>query len=841
LWKDSFIYNASGNPNPLNATISSGITAVPGGTGTEINSADINPWVGIVGTPVIDGVNGYIYLVAKTREARGANGEAQPDYVLTLHKVRLADGLDTNVVIADTTYLSSTSYTFNSGPFVVGTGAGAITVSGEKRVYFNAVRQMVRPALLLWGGRVYIASGSHGDNEPYHGWILTYDAASLALNGVWNATPNGSSGEGGIWQGGGGVVIDPATGDIYFETGNGDFDGNNNNDNGPVTGLISDPSAPSTPTGSTGFPSKGNYGDCFVRLTLDPTTSQDNQGTNKNGWGLKVVDYFAPYNNLSLSNGDTDLGSGGPTLLPDAAGSTAHPHLLVGGGKEGKLYLIDRDNMGKFGTTDNIVQTVGGVLNGIVSVPAFFNGRLYATPGYGGSTVSWLLSNATVDPTSLQETPDTIAFPGGSPFITANGTMNGVVWVINKNSGYLCAYDATNLTSELWTSSQNATRDSLGSIVKFTCPTPVNGHVYVGTADHLVVYGPPTPPTSPPAAPTGLTATSSGPSTIVLTWTDNSNNEAGFSIERSSDNTTFTQVATVGVNQTNYGDSGLSSQATYYYRVRAFNNYNTLSYSGYTNVASASTTSVGSQSPVDLYHFDEGNGTATVDSAGTNNGTLVGTAPPTWVTPGRIGSSNLSFSGNGTYEQPVQSAVQVANDLSPILGQTSSLLFWIKTTQTGNNTHYMAPAVTGVDQLGGGNDINWGYLDATGHIGIAVGNSGTLISLTPINDGNWHHIAISRDATIGTVKIYVDGALSTSTILGTGAMTSKFSLIGAMSTVNTDGVTFQGATNFNGQLDDVQIYNLVIDPTVVATIAQLPAAPTDLAVNAASGTELDLT
>jgi hypothetical protein len=844
LWKDSFIYNASGNPNPLNATIPVGVTAVPAGAGTEINSGDIAPWVGIVSTPVIDGVNGYIYVAAKTREVHSGD-QGHPHYVYTLHKVSLSNGVDTTAVIADTTLqTSNTTYTYNSGPYVIGNGDGAITVGNQSVIYFNAVRQMIRPALELYNGRIYIGSASHGDNQPYHGWILTYDATSLACNGAWNVSPNGSQGEGGVWQGGGGVVID-SNGYIYFETGNGEFDGNNTN--GVVTGLD-----------ANGFPVNGNYGDCFVKLELDSTTTEGNQGTNLNGWGLKVVDYFAPYNNQALNSADEDLGSGGPTILPDSAGSTAHPHLLIGGGKEGRLYLIDRDNMGKFGTTDSALPQSVDALNGLLNVPSFFNGRLYATSGYGNPsphTYSSPLANATIA-ASQQSSSDSYGFPGATSYISANGTTNGIAWMIEVASGELRAYDASNLASELWTSDSDATRDALGSAVKFSVPTPVNGRVYVGTADHLVVYGPPTAPSGPPAAPTNLGATATSPSSIQLTWTDNSNNEDSFRIERSSDGTNFTQIASVGVNVTQYGDSGLSSQATYYYRVRAANSYNTLSYSAYTNIASATTPSGSNSVPVDLYHFDEGTGTTTVDSgSGANNGTLIGTTPPAWVTPGRIGTACLSFSGDGQYYQNGESAVQTGSDLSPVLGQTCSLLFWINTTQKGiDNTHYHDPAVTGVDELGGGNDINWGYLDSVGRIGVAVGDSGTVVSTIPVSDGTWHHVALTRDSSTGIVNIYIDGVLNATSAnypqmnppvsqLETGARTTPFNLIGAMSLYNSsNGVptTFTGATYFNGQLDDVQIFNQVVTASFVASVALPPAAPTNLVVTPASGTELDL-
>lgn len=836
LWKDSFIYNPAGNPNPLNPAVPNGTTAIPGAFGTETNSQDVAPWICMLGTPVIDPATNSLYLIANTRYVPNgpAGDQANPHYLYTIHKINLSNGQDTASVFADTTLgyssPSNPTYTYNSGPYVVGTGEGAVTVNGQSRVYFNAVRQMVRPALVIYNGRIYMASASHGDNQPYHGWILTFDESSLAINGVFNTTPNGV--EGGIWSGGDGVVFD-AQGNFYVETGNGTFDGNWSSSSGKVT---------YTGLNAAGFPNKGNYGDSFVKLALDRMTTQSSQGVN--GWGIQVVDYFAPQNNQSLNNGDTDLGSGGPMILPASVGSTAHPNLIVGAGKEGKIYLLDTANLGKFTYNDaGAVQEVGSAFSGALSTPAYFNGRLYYSPGYGGNVVSWPLANATINTAGKQTAPDSIAFPGSSPYISANGVQNGIVWVIDKGTGQLRAYDAGNLSNELWTSNQDPGRDALpGGTVKFSVATPVNGRVYALSATSLVAYGPPIPPTAPPAAPTSLTANATGASTIHLAWTDNSSNEAGFSIERSTDGTTFAQVTTVGVNVTSYTDSNLNPEAKYYYRVRAYNSYNTLSYSAYTNVASATTLMLGVQQPVDLYHFDENGGTAVMDSAGNNNGTLVGSPLPVWAAPGRVGAANLSFSGDGVANTTNnESAVQVQRDLSPILGSTSSLDVWIKTTQTGNDTHWLAPAITGVEQAGAGNDINWGTLNASGQIGVFVGDSGGIYSTNPLNDGQWHNVAMTRDASTGVVNLYVDGVLNGTGTFETGNKTSVFSKIGALSDVANDSVTPTGATYFNGQIDEARIYDQVLDPAEITGLSLPPAAPSNLAATAASGTELDLT
>ena len=296
LWQDSFI-------KP-----SAGITAVPNG---DVNSGDLQPEIGITSTPVIDPGTNTIYVEAKTKEVRPDGSH----YVHHLHALDLASGsekLGGPVVIAD-----SLGDTYVSGPVVNGSGDGR---DGSGHVPFDALRQMNRPALTLAGGTVYLGFASHGDNFPYHGWVLGYSAQTLQLTAAFNTTPDGGSG--GIWQSGGRITAD-GQGNLYFMTGNGTFDSTLN---------------------AQGFPSNGDYGDSFVKLASDPNSSAANQ--NINGWGLKVVDYFTPFNQDGLNAGDVDLGSGAPVLVPDSAGSSAHPHLLMGMGKEGRAYLVDRDNMG---------------------------------------------------------------------------------------------------------------------------------------------------------------------------------------------------------------------------------------------------------------------------------------------------------------------------------------------------------------------------------------------------------------------------------------------------------------------------------------------------------------
>ena len=648
-------------------------------------------------------------------------------------------------------------------------------------VTFVAEQQLQRPALTLLNGILYVAYGSYADTDPYHGWVLGYNESNLQLVTVFNDTPNlistpasSTADEGGIWQSGAGLASDGTN--LYLLTANGDF-------NTPVS-------------------SYGDYGDSFLKVTPDSSTVTD---PNINGYGLHVTDYFTPYNQLDLSNADEDLGSGGVMYLSGLSGP--YPDELIGAGKEGLIYVVNANNMGQYNAnTDDVIQEVS-IGDGIFSSPAYFNGNVYYH-GQGDVLKAYSLTNGLLSPAPVAEGTTTYPYPGATPSISSDGTANGIVWDVQYDATHavLRAYDATTLT-ELYDTNQDAARDQMGVGVKFATPTIADGEVFVGASGMLYIYGLLTPPTTPPAAPSNLTAAATSASAITLNWVNNANNQSGFLIERSTGNASnFTQIAVASVGALSYTDTTASPFTTYYYRIRATN---AIGDSAYSDTASATT--FAATAPTDLYHFDEGSGTTTADSAGTNNGTLVGSPLPKWVTPGKVGTAALSFSGDGAYDQTAsESAVKVANDLSPILGSTSTLDVWVKTTQIGNNTHYRLPAITGVEQSGGSNDINWGTLNAAGDIGIYVGDSGGVYSTIPLNDGQWHDIAMTRDATTGIVQLYVDGVLQGSGTFDIGNKTSQFFLIGALSVVASNGTTFTGANYFNGELDEVRIYNQVL-------------------------------
>ena len=408
IWQRSFA--SASNPtgdinNTLNAT---SITAVNSG----LVGSDISPVYGITGTPVIDPNTGIVYVVAFTEET--INGIT--NFVQRLHAISVANGEDvtTPYLIGDT----SGTNTNTTQIYTYGTGDGSVTDpyngTGNSVVQFNALRENQRAALSIVNNTVYVQWSSHNDNTPWHGWVVSWNVSNIGmqgfvLNGVLDTSPNG--GGAGIWGGGGALSFDPdESGVFYFETGNG------------LTGA-------GNPTlNANGFPVTGDYYEAVVKAEIDPTTSPTNQHIN--GWGFKVVDYFIPYNAVALDDADEDLGSGSPLILPDSAGIPGHPHLLVASGKEGKIYVIDRDNMGKFNPNgDNVVNSVPngdgtGVstptvqIGGSLSTPTYYNGTLYWVSGYNASAYAFqLTSTGTLTQTS--QTTATFGYIPGSVFISA--------------------------------------------------------------------------------------------------------------------------------------------------------------------------------------------------------------------------------------------------------------------------------------------------------------------------------------------------------------------------------------------------------------------------------------
>ena len=388
--------------------------------------------------------------------------------------------------------------------------SGPTTASGKQ---FDSYDQTCRSLTLNPVNHVvYMAYGCPGDVGPYHGWIIGYGATkdgsgNLDLAAVWCAAPNGN--ESGIWQGGGAIAVD-ASGNLFVETGNGTFDTTMATPGYVTDGRLTSLTDNSTIPGGLQVPASGDYGDSVVKLTPDSDASQ--QSDNPNGFGLHVADYFTPINEQSLSNSDGDIGSSSTVLLPNSVGNSTHQQLLVANDKQGVIYLIDRNDMGGYhgdaagdgkSGTNNVVQQLNAATHGAWCTGAFYaagsttSGSIYyATTADGESTgdvaKAFSITNAQINttPTSTSASSyGTYSYPGSTPEVSANGGSNGILWTLDRGPGLLIAYDASNLGTGLFKSSQGTGNGLTGSIVTFTTPTVANGHVYVGTGNDLNIYG----------------------------------------------------------------------------------------------------------------------------------------------------------------------------------------------------------------------------------------------------------------------------------------------------------------------------------------------------------------
>lgn len=435
---------------------------------------DIYPEVGVTGTPVIDPTSNTIYLVSTSQNS------SEGTFYQRLHALDLGSGNE------------KFSAPVNIAASVAGTGDG----SSGGMLNFSAQMENQRPALALAAGIVCIGWSAHEDASPWHGWFIGYSATNVQQQvGVFNTTPNG--GAGGVWAAGGAPAVD-SEGNIYISTGNGLFDAN-----------------------QSGMPDD-DYGDSLLKLISF-------SGTTSNGENLNLVDWFTPDDQSCLANTDTDLGSGNVVLLPD---QTAGPilHLLVQMGKEGVVYLINRDNMGHFqsndcqGSNSQIVQTFIGSPSGYYGTPAFWQNSLYFAGSLDNTgsgdylkLFSFSPSTGQFDTAPASQSVHYFNFPGASPSVSSQGASSGIIWAIDASAygfanpnadggnincsqvpvpsgcagpAVLYAYDAGNLMVEYWDSTIAPNqRDQAGNAVKFVPPTVANGKVYVSTRTEIDVYG----------------------------------------------------------------------------------------------------------------------------------------------------------------------------------------------------------------------------------------------------------------------------------------------------------------------------------------------------------------
>ena len=422
LWHTSFLLNDALTP-----------------TNTDVSCNDTIPEMGITGTPVIDPSTNTLYVVAFTQE----NGQ----FIYRLHALDITSGRDKASLLIQASIA----------------GTGQSSVGG--RIAFDARHERQRAGLILGSnGKVYVSWGSFCDNNPYHGWIMSYtfDGTALHQVDVFNDTPDAK--EGGLWGSGGAITAD-AQNNIYYISGNGSFN------------LTT-----------------GGHSSSDSVVMLSPA--------------LHLLDYFTPFNQSCLDHIDADLGSSGPLLEPD------HP-VIIAAGKEGRIYVINQQHMGHYHTianvcnrqgltnVDHVLQESGPAqIGGLFNTPSYWNGSVYLASVNKPTGAYKLTSKGTLRSfTPNSHTPEAFGFTGGNLVISSNGPNNGILWTIDRGNARgpaLRAYDATDLSRELYNSNQNADRDALDGFVKFTCPTVADGLVFVPTSTNLTIYGPMNGNTPPP-------------------------------------------------------------------------------------------------------------------------------------------------------------------------------------------------------------------------------------------------------------------------------------------------------------------------------------------------------
>ncbi|MGI4757004.1 MAG: LamG-like jellyroll fold domain-containing protein, partial [Janthinobacterium lividum] len=788
-------------------------TAVPS---SDAAGSDISPEFGISTTPVIDPVSGTLFVVSLIKFPGAPLNSLYRQELRALDLKTGKDKMSSAVLDANLTFkgfaVSSTSSS-DQDPVVAPSGS----------IPFAPLHQHLRAAMAFDAKNniIYLAYASHSDEMRYYGMVLGYDAASLKLVHSFVATPNGQTqldpsthggtnrggGKGGIWQGGASVALDE-TGNIIFVTGNGTFD--------------QDPS-----TGSM------DWGESALKLPAAMAGQQQFQ--------LPLSDtnsFFTPSNWSTLNtggtsggvniSGDSDLGAGGALLIPQQNG--VHPHSMLFGGKAGTWYLIDRDALGGLQPNDTqVIQTIAEPRAPQLTVtPSYFNGSVYYAAS-GSPMVSRPLVFDSIDNvTKLQTTPivgngPNINAKGASPFITANGTANGIVWALDGN---LRAWDATSL-QWLNTSFNGDIQAPDGSgrcqTTKFSMPIVANGHAYYtcysGTKQgFLVVAGVKGAAAAPPVAPTVLTATTASSTMINLSWTNNAATDpslAGFHVLRSSGGSgNFTQLPTTAQSNT-FTDATVLPNTQYSYKVTAFNQAGD---SGSSNVATATTYPTYTQGGlVGYWPMEDSTGNTVTDATGNGHtGTLQTGGEALYTSNGYI---NGGWNFHGT-KIPDSITVQDGADLDFSATQSFTLATWVR-----------VDALTGTEQpvvLKSANNGNvYGLLVNANNQFAMRGPAGDVAGGAPVQ-GAWSHVAMVQDGTAGTRTLYVNGKA-----VAQGAAQSA----NGPGTLEWGEEDFAGTTStqfgFQGTIDETRLYNTALNASQIADL--LPVTLLDAGSTLAAG------
>ena len=728
------------------------------------NYKDFSGNIGIVGTPVIDKASSTIYLVSRSVE----NGK----FVQRLHALDLASG---NEKLGGPTVITAS---------VNGTGSG----STNGQLPFDPKTQNQRPALALTGGNVIIGWASHCDTGPYHGWVMGYDAKTLKQNWTFVTTPNG--GNGGVWMSGAAPTVD-SQGNVYFTSGNGSVD-----------------------------VSRKNYGGGVFKLS--PTG--------------QLLDYFIPSNYQHTNDIDADFGATGLLLVPGT-------NTLITGDKQGKFFVLDNKNLTKLNSSDKILQEFQVTPNvnndHIHGSPVYYkdagnnqwvyvwgmNDKLKQFKFNGdrlASTSPTYTSNVTLAPTPSQ--------PGGLMSVSSDGNKSGtgVIWAMSTlgpsanqavRPGIIRAFDASNVSRELWNSEQNADRDEFGNLAKFSYPTVSGGHVFVPTfSNQVVVYG---LLAGVPAKPASLTAISvTGKNQINLKWAGVSG-ATNYVIERRSSGSTFEPLAFVGAGQTTYSDTDINGGTNYAYRVRARNA------TGDGAPVTASAAAAFTQKLVARWGFNDkssGTGGNVADLSGNGNTGVAG-SNAAYTAGGQLAQAiNFTASENNNAYRNSYVKINSNDSLNP--ASQITVAAWIKVVDWDGNRRIL--------QKGLG-DNQYRLLDENNALSFDIAGVGNATYDRLPSTGNWHHVAGTYDG--GTVRLFLDGK-QVAAVNGSGniPVSNDPVYIGAKSQNDVAG------DHMNGAIDDVRLYNYALDSSDINALYanSTPSAPTGLSVAAASQSTINL-
>jgi large repetitive protein len=771
------------NPNGTNSSPLWHASLIPSGsapiTQADVSSSDILGNLAVTTTPVIDPSAGIIYIVSTVK-----NPAATPPYQQYLYALDLKTG-------ATKTSPLVIAATFPGTPQGVKNGDKDPVTAPAGEIPFSPLHEHLRSAMVLYNGILYLSYASHSDETPYYGEILGYDVTSFpaTLVKTFITTPNGPPAgggsapgqEGGIWQSGAGPAID-SSGNLYVITGNGSFDQR----------------------------SDGNdWGESVIKLpTNSPQTQIPLIFSDTTSW-------FTPHDWQLLNSGnnalnlapDRDLGGGGLLLLPDQT-QGSHTHIMVGGGKAGVLYVLDRDSLGGINANDStaIQEIAEPSGSSLFTTPSYFNGNIYYAPSGGHLEQRQVqydpVTGNYISPTAISSTQN-VPVKGAGVFISSNGNSNGIVWTVGNS---LTAYDATNVHTPIFNANTNV--PGIGgqcTTAKFSLPIEVNSKVYYTCFNaqtnigYLFVSGLfPTAtgaPTLPPANPTAVAKSSSQ---ITVDWTYTGTGQTDFNINRAPMNNngtpgTFTLAGKAGGPQvTSFTDTELNPATTYFYQVVATN---TAGSSTASSVASATTFPAFAQTGLIAYwNMDDGTQLPNVfDVTGNGHlGTRVGESAPTGN-----GYVNGAWVFHGT---SADDRIQVNNtpDIQFAANQSFTLSAWLNASAlTGKEQSVITKSA---DQ---GNP--YGFWINAANQWIARGPAGDLVGPTAVVN-TWTNIAVVQDGTAGTRSLYVNGVLQAT---------------GPAQAADGAGQLWMGEQNastvegYQGLIDEVRLYNIALTPAAV--------------------------